>query len=488
MSFFGHRCYESVRSGISNITFYKHIASPSTTDNLQKYLQNLQSLQARSPYRAIKPDSSPLENIQSEFPCLTQPALRRLLRPLHQPVMNGEVLPSYLSLGNKQVHELTLQNAKDTVLYYLDDPNRGGRGHIKSEPTLGQDLEALLCTLTGVSSLADIHRDGNGKVDLSDWVFRHRAWLNERMNRTDKFCQDTRAYIRSMAAKYYKEQRARSMPGASSSSTGSTVVSPVIISRTAAVSKDVVKSEDKRDAEDDEEVQIISWNYVAKTTAFPLSKNFSAPKLTDAEIPSTNKGKETVKEPEKTIENMLAATTSSSNNIKASTTLAQPQVTGPEDIRELTLQIHSLLNEGVGTPATLQTTEYTTESNKICTGQEILSDDEYEPIYISDSEPMDISESEPMDISDSEPEYEPEYEPVFEPEAEHHESEPEYEPEYEPRFEPEVLQTKVSPTNSQTIVEISEDEHVQMDASSSASSDTSEFEVSGGVFSDTHNL
>ncbi|KAI5807881.1 hypothetical protein DFH27DRAFT_607569 [Peziza echinospora] len=381
LTFLGHRCYDfENKSNISNSTFYKHIASPSTTDDLHNYLQNLQRLQACSPHRAIQPDPGQLAHIQSESPCLTQSALRRLLRPSHQPMVNGEVLPSYLCLGNKQVHELTLQNAKDTVLYYLDAPNRGDRGNIRAEATLGQDLEALLCTLTGVSSLADIHRDGNGRMEFTEWVSRYRAWLHERINRTDKFCKDTDGFVRSMAAKHYNKQRGKSIPEGPSSSTSPT-----------AVSDSAVKRVGYGNSEDDDEMQIISWNYVAKPTAFPLSKNLSAQKSTVAEASTTNKGKG----PEKTIEKCTASTTSSPSNTETSTISTQPQATGSDCISEVISQTESLLIEERHAPTAVQTTIRTAESHNddIQVKTELL-EGEHVQFEASSPTPSDTSEYE----------------------------------------------------------------------------------------------
>jgi len=87
-------------------------------------------------------------------------SLRRILRPSDHALLGGVVLPSYIRLGNEAIHELTVGNARDTVLYYLADPSRGGGKDgqgVVPEPTMGRDLEALLCLLLGLKSLDQIN-------------------------------------------------------------------------------------------------------------------------------------------------------------------------------------------------------------------------------------------------------------------------------------------------------------------------------------------
>lgn len=83
-------------------------------------------------------------------------SLRRILRPSDHALLGGVVLPSYIQLGNEAVHQLTVGNARDTVLYYLADSSRGGGQDIAPEPTMGRDLEALLCLLLDLKSLDQI--------------------------------------------------------------------------------------------------------------------------------------------------------------------------------------------------------------------------------------------------------------------------------------------------------------------------------------------
>lgn len=84
-------------------------------------------------------------------------SLRRILRPSDHELLGGVVLPSYIQLGNETVHELTVGNARDTVLYYLADTNRGGGQGMAPEPTMGRDLEALLCLLLDLKALDQIN-------------------------------------------------------------------------------------------------------------------------------------------------------------------------------------------------------------------------------------------------------------------------------------------------------------------------------------------
>ncbi|RPB20967.1 hypothetical protein L211DRAFT_851853 [Terfezia boudieri ATCC MYA-4762] len=84
-------------------------------------------------------------------------SLRRILRPSDHELLGGVVLPSYIQLGNETVHELTVGNARDTVLYYLADPSRGGGQGMAPEQTMGRDLEALLCLLLDLKSLDEVN-------------------------------------------------------------------------------------------------------------------------------------------------------------------------------------------------------------------------------------------------------------------------------------------------------------------------------------------
>ncbi|KAF8429796.1 hypothetical protein EV426DRAFT_570835 [Tirmania nivea] len=83
-------------------------------------------------------------------------SLRRILRPSDHELLGGIVLPSYIQLGNEAIHQLTVGNARDTVSYYLADPSRGGGQGMAPEPTMGRDLEALLCLLLDLKSLDQI--------------------------------------------------------------------------------------------------------------------------------------------------------------------------------------------------------------------------------------------------------------------------------------------------------------------------------------------
>ncbi|KAF8434480.1 hypothetical protein BGX38DRAFT_1145902 [Terfezia claveryi] len=84
-------------------------------------------------------------------------SLRRILRPSDHELLGGVVLPSYIQLGNETVHELKVGNARDTVLYYLADPSRGGGQGMAPEQTMGRDLEALLCLLLDLKSLDEVN-------------------------------------------------------------------------------------------------------------------------------------------------------------------------------------------------------------------------------------------------------------------------------------------------------------------------------------------
>ena len=92
--------------------------------------------------------------------------------------MDGVVLPSYIRLGNRQVHDLTVADARDTVLYYLSDPTRGGAPGLLPESTMGQDLEKLLCMLLGVRSLQGMDGRITGQ-DFMEAVFRTKSQLDQ---------------------------------------------------------------------------------------------------------------------------------------------------------------------------------------------------------------------------------------------------------------------------------------------------------------------
>ncbi|KAF8444160.1 hypothetical protein BDZ91DRAFT_166803 [Kalaharituber pfeilii] len=148
-TFLGHSLYAKEKNDICNTQFYQRLCTESTAREINDYLKNLGS-------------------------GCTVNALRRVLRPQHHPLISGDILPSYIKLGNYAVHELTLGDAKDTILYYSTYRDVDMKSSYVPERTLGRDLESLVCLLLGIKSLDEIRRC-NERENFGDAARRNMA-------------------------------------------------------------------------------------------------------------------------------------------------------------------------------------------------------------------------------------------------------------------------------------------------------------------------
>lgn len=102
----------------TNTNFYQHLCRSENAREVENFLSQITS------------------------PC-TISFLRHILRPHDHTLLHRVVLPSYIQLGNRQVHDLTVADARDTVLYYLSDPTRGGSSGFTARASYGAGLEKI---------------------------------------------------------------------------------------------------------------------------------------------------------------------------------------------------------------------------------------------------------------------------------------------------------------------------------------------------------
>ena len=133
--------------------------------------------------------------------------LRRILRPTSQ-IVGGKVVPSYIQLSNNMVHgPFTLQDAKDTVSFYLLHPDHTecvGNRVFKLEPSFGKDLEALVLTMTGLKALSQITHE-SGKLLFE--VFINRCKISVQSH---PYFQGIRQYMWNRRREYVRSLLARS--------------------------------------------------------------------------------------------------------------------------------------------------------------------------------------------------------------------------------------------------------------------------------------